>query len=73
MNKHSVSLALDMCVVALGHLKGMNPGHSLFDRQCKIAPENEADQDYGSKLNRFGKSIDDSRHRFVQYKYKKNR
>ena len=40
MDKHSVSLALDMCVVALGHLKGINPGHSLFDRQCKIIFEN---------------------------------
>lgn len=34
MDKYSVSLALDMCVVALGHIKCISPGNALFNIQC---------------------------------------
>ena len=60
MDKHSVSLALDMCVVALGHLKGINPGHSLFDRQCKIIFENvKTAKDLVSEIYSSTSSTDD--------------
>ena len=40
MNKHSVSLALDMCVLALGHLNDINVAQALYERQCNVIVDN---------------------------------
>ena len=60
MNKHSVSLALDMCVLALGHLNDINVAQALYERQCNVIVDNiKSAKDLVSEIYSSTSSTDD--------------
>ena len=60
MNNHLVSVSLDMCVLALGHLKDINVAQALYERQCNVIIDNiKSAKDLVSEIYSSTSSTDD--------------